>query len=138
LQGVNVAFFGDNALERSTGKRGTGPLIFAALFIALIAGAVVAGWLPPYMLGLYLVPSVIAYFIYAWDKWAAKNHRWRTAESTLHLFGLLGGWPGAIVAQQMLRHKTKKHSFQMVFWGTVVLNCGALLWFLSHAEGLAW
>ena len=43
-------------------------------------------------------------------------------ESTLHLFDLLGGWPGALIAQQQFRHKTVKASFQAGFWMTVVLN----------------
>lgn len=128
LQGVKVAYSGDQATQSATGKRGAGPLIVAAAFVALVAGAVVASRLPPYTLVLYLAASAIAFIAYAWDKWAAQTGRWRTAESTLHLFGLLGGWPGAIVAQQTLRHKSKKKSFQLVFWVTVVLNCGALLW----------
>ncbi|WP_153605141.1 DUF1294 domain-containing protein, partial [Pseudomonas aeruginosa] len=40
----------------------------------------------------------------------------------LHLFELLGGWPGALVAQQVFRHKTRKLSFQLVFWGIVLLH----------------
>lgn len=133
LQGVKVAYSGDQAPRSSTGKRGAGTLVVAAVFVLAVAGAIVAGLLPPYTLGLYLAASAMAFFAYAWDKWAAKTGRWRTAESTLHLLGLLGGWPGAIVAQQTLRHKSKKKSFQWVFWVTVVLNCGALLWFLTHA-----
>ena len=39
---------------------------------------------------------------------------------------LLGGWPGAIFAQRVFRHKSSKPSFQSVFWITVVLNCVAL------------
>jgi uncharacterized membrane protein YsdA (DUF1294 family) len=52
----------------------------------------------------------------------------------LHLLGLAGGWPGALIAQQMLRHKSKKASFLAVFWVTVLINCGALLW-LHTARG---
>jgi uncharacterized membrane protein YsdA (DUF1294 family) len=40
----------------------------------------------------------------------------------LLLLGLLCGWPGAVLAQKMLRHKTAKTSFQITFWATVVLN----------------
>jgi uncharacterized membrane protein YsdA (DUF1294 family) len=36
--------------------------------------------------------------------------------------GLACGWPGALLAQQLLRHKTAKGSFVATFWGTVVVN----------------
>lgn len=130
-QAVNVAFSGVGP-KRPAGRRGTGPLVLATLFVALLAGLVAVGRLPLYILGLYLASSAIACFAYAWDKWAATNNSRRTPESTLHLFGLLGGWPGAIVAQHALRHKSRKQSFQVVFWGTVALNCFALAWLLAR------
>ncbi|MDP3638593.1 MAG: DUF1294 domain-containing protein, partial [Azonexus sp.] len=68
---------------------------------------------------------------YALDKSAAQGGRWRTQESTLHLLALIGGWPGALIAQNRLRHKSRKTSFQLVFWMTVLLNCGGLGWLLS-------
>jgi uncharacterized membrane protein YsdA (DUF1294 family) len=61
------------------------------------------------------------------DKSAAKKGQWRIRESTLLILGLLGGWPGAVLAQQMLRHKTRKVAFQVIFWMTVILNVGALI-----------
>lgn len=134
---ARVAFSGVQAVQAakpSKSRRGAGPLVLATLFIAALAEATAVGALSPYILGLYLAGSAITFFAYAWDKWAATNNRWRTAESTLHLLGLLGGWPGAIYAQQMFRHKSRKRSFQVVFWGTVILNCGALAWFLARAE----
>ncbi|HJV94205.1 MAG TPA: DUF1294 domain-containing protein [Azonexus sp.] len=73
----------------------------------------------------------MAFIAYAADKSAARNDRWRTAENTLHLLALIGGWPGALVAQNRLRHKSSKTSFLAVFWATVLLNCGALGWLLS-------
>lgn len=104
--------------------------IIAALFLVFVAGLVFAGKLPSAVLALYLAASLIAYIAYAIDKSAARNRQRRTPERTLHLLALLGGWPGAMIAQQKLGHKTQKTSFLMVFWGTVVLNCGALGWWL--------
>lgn len=92
------------------------------------------GKLPFVIAGFYLAASVVAFVMYAFDKSAAKNNRWRTPENTLHFFGLIGGWPGALVAQRLLRHKSKKASFQFVFWITVVFNCAALGWLLM-SEG---
>jgi uncharacterized membrane protein YsdA (DUF1294 family) len=58
-------------------------------------------------------------------------------ESTLHLLALAGGWPGALVAQQKLRHKSKKESFRFVFWVTVLLNFGVFVWlFISTGSDL--
>jgi uncharacterized membrane protein YsdA (DUF1294 family) len=71
------------------------------------------------------------------DKSAAQNNRWRTQESTLHLFGIIGGWPGALLAQNFLRHKSKKQTFQTVFWATVMINCLALGWLLSKLGSVA-
>lgn len=70
--------------------------------------------------------------MYYRDKSAAKNNEWRTAENSLHLLALVGGWPGALTAQKLLSHKSKKQSFQIIFWMTVALNCGALGWVFSH------
>ena len=87
--------------------------------------------MPPYtLMCLYLGASTVTFFVYALDKSAAKNNRWRTPEKTLHLLGLIGGWPGALAAQKLLRHKTSKRTFQAVFWSTVLVNCAGLFWML--------
>ena len=58
-----------------------------------------------------------AAFVGQWiDKRKADSGEWRTPENTLHLFELLGGWPGAFLAQRIFRHKTAKLSYQIVFW----------------------
>ena len=88
------------------------------------------------ILALYLGASIITFILYAVDKSAAQKGGWRTQESTLHFFSLAGGWPGAIVAQQKLRHKSKKQSFRFVFWLTVFVNCGVFAW-LFTADGTA-
>ena len=131
VRAENVAFVGDGfATTVSLGGR-TVSLTVAALFLGLVAASVYAGKLPLPVLVLYLAASPVAFLAYAFDKSAARGERWRTKEGTLHLFGLIGGWPGAFVAQKFLRHKTKKLSFQIIFWVTVVLNCGALGWLFT-------
>ncbi|MBU1664826.1 MAG: DUF1294 domain-containing protein [Gammaproteobacteria bacterium] len=106
-------------------------LALAAAFLTFVAVSTIADRVPVVVLGLYLVGSLIAYVTYAVDKSAARRGRWRTKESTLHLLSLVGGWPGALVAQYRLRHKSRKLSFRVVFWATVVLNCGALGWLFT-------
>lgn len=71
--------------------------------------------------------SVIAFFAYAFDKSAAVSGHWRIAEKTLHLLAIFGGWPGALAAQQLLRHKTSKPRFVHVFWFTVIVNVSAFV-----------
>ena len=85
----------------------------------------------------YVVMSTITFIVYTIDKSAAQFGRWRTREATLHLLALAGGWPGALAAQQVLRHKSRKRSFRVVFWLTVVLNGAALAW-LHSSDGSVW
>ncbi|SDC14046.1 Uncharacterized membrane protein YsdA, DUF1294 family [Sanguibacter gelidistatuariae] len=94
--------------------------------LGVSAGAVAAlgtVWtVPSWTAWVYAAMSLLTFVVYAKDKAAARGRRWRTPESTLHLLSLLGGWPGALLAQQVLRHKTIKVSFRAVFWCTVVAN----------------
>lgn len=129
-QAKAVAYVG----ERPTAPRPTGrgilPPLFATCFLLFVAAMALSARLHVAVLGIYLAASAIAFVTYAVDKTAARRNQWRTRESTLHLFALLGGWPGALAAQRLFRHKSSKASFQFVFWVTVVLNCGALVWVL--------
>ncbi len=70
--------------------------------------------------------------MYALDKSAARDDRRRTRESTLLLLGILGGWPGALAAQALLRHKSAKPSFRVAFWGTVVVNLLVIGWLAAR------
>ncbi len=101
------------------------------IFIIIVAISILADKLPPIIFAIYAGLSILTYLVYAADKSAAKKGTWRTQESTLHLFALAGGWPGALIAQQILRHKSKKESFRFVFWITVVVNCGVFVWLFS-------
>ena len=79
-----------------------------------------------------LAVSVVSFLAYARDKSAAKRGAWRTPEATLHLLDLLGGWPGGFAAQRLLRHKNAKLSFQVVYWLTVVLHAGVVVFLVSR------
>jgi uncharacterized membrane protein YsdA (DUF1294 family)/cold shock CspA family protein len=98
--------------------------------IALVAVVLAAalGQVPAIVALLYLAMSVVSYLTYWYDKDVAGTRQRRVPESTLHLLDLLGGWPGALIAQQQFRHKTVKASFQAGFWVTVVLNVAAVVW----------
>jgi uncharacterized membrane protein YsdA (DUF1294 family) len=91
--------------------------VVAAAFVRLLTLGL-PWWAPLF----YAAASIVAFVAYAIDKRAARLHRWRVSESTLQTFAVLGGWPGALLAQQLLRHKTRKQSFQVGFWFAVVVN----------------
>lgn len=102
------------------------PLLLVVIFLAGLIGAAQQHMLPVGIVGIYLTLSLLTFIAYAIDKSAAKGGRWRTKESTLHLLALMGGWPGALFAQNLLRHKSVKASFRNVFWLTVVVNLAVL------------
>jgi uncharacterized membrane protein YsdA (DUF1294 family) len=75
--------------------------------------------------------SVVTYLLYRHDKKRAQSGGWRIPESTLHFVELLGGWPGAFIAQRSLRHKTSKRSYQVTFWAIISLYEFASLDFIQ-------
>ena len=91
------------------------PIFLSSAFLSVIGGLVLLNKLPLVILGVYIVVSALTFVLYSKDKSAAQSGKWRTAESTLHLFSLIGGWPGAAIAQSQLRHKSKKLSFKVVY-----------------------
>ena len=135
-QAESVAFVGERVPSTTTTSSGYSnvSLIFAVAFLGFVVTSVLSGKLPIHILGLYLNASTVAFVAYAFDKSAARNDQWRIQENTLHLFALIGGWPGSLAAQRMLRHKSKKESFQIIFWTTVIVNCSVLGWFFSSSN----
>lgn len=105
-------------------------------FIALFAAAVQQWGVPPALAAIYVAGSAVCFALYAVDKSAAKAGRWRTSENTLLLMGLACGWPGAVVAQKLLRHKSHKRSFAARFWATVVINVAVFLYLVSPLSPL--
>jgi uncharacterized membrane protein YsdA (DUF1294 family) len=101
----------------------------ACLFVAALCVLTAQGSLTPAIPAVYTIASLAAFVMYRTDKRAARTGGWRTRESTFHVLSLVGGWPGALIAQNILRHKSRKTSFQVTFWVTVAVNCAALVWF---------
>lgn len=72
--------------------------------------------------------SLFTFVVYYLDKKAAVSGGRRTPENTLHLLALLGGWPGAFLAQRIFRHKSSKTRFQIAYWLTVCVNISITMW----------
>jgi uncharacterized membrane protein YsdA (DUF1294 family)/cold shock CspA family protein len=83
--------------------------------------------LPFHLLAIYAAMSLITIWAYSRDKRAAQSGAWRSSEFRLHLLELLGGWPGAFLAQRFFRHKSRKLSYQIVFW--LIVAAHGLLWY---------
>jgi uncharacterized membrane protein YsdA (DUF1294 family) len=98
------------------------------LFLALYAYAALTLGLPPAVGLAYVLTSLGCFALYARDKAAARRGDRRTPERDLLLLGLAGGWPGALLAQQWLRHKTVKVPFRYLFWLTVGVNLAGFCW----------
>lgn len=132
---INATLAGDRFPATIRRKTGTASIIIAMAFLTFVGVSVAVKDIPALVLGIYIVASLLTFIMYAVDKSAARKGAWRTKESTLHLLSLAGGWPGALVAQQKLRHKSRKLSFRLVFWITVLLNSSALGWLFTPAGG---
>ena len=135
-QAKNITFSHNT---KNSDKRSDNNHFFSIFLIIFSLGLLISVFtkkLPIIIIGLYLGMSIIAFIAYALDKSAAQNNRWRTKENTLHLFSLLGGWPGAYFAQTKLRHKSSKNAFKNVYWITVIVNLMVLFWLHTHSGSL--
>ena len=133
LRAENIRFVRKMAASKAAHEPVPYDAMFAIFFASILVLGVLIGRLPLALPGLYLGASMLAFLAYKIDKSAAQNNRWRTRESTLHLFAIIGGWPGALLAQKTLRHKSKKKEFKTVFLATVLINCFMSGWFFTKS-----
>lgn len=128
-----ATFSGEKLKKKQAKNVSKFSIYLSVIFLVLMMAALVIGRMPINLVLLYLGGSTLTFILYAYDKSKAKRGAWRTPESTLHLFALAGGWPGAAIAQQTLRHKSQKKEFRFVFWLTVIANFCALAWLMSSS-----
>ena len=95
-------------------------------YVVFIAWTVERGMLMLEIAFIPVIACIVTFMAYAADKHFAQSNRWRIPEANLHLLEFVGGWPGALLAQRVLRHKTRKVSYRIVFWMMVVLNVLAM------------
>ncbi|HEX6189907.1 MAG TPA: cold shock and DUF1294 domain-containing protein [Pyrinomonadaceae bacterium] len=116
--------------------RSANPALFAAYvasaFLGVVALLALVGrlWWPAAC--VYIVTSIATFFAYKHDKEAAQVGARRTNEWALITLGLIGGWPGALVARHRFRHKTRKVAFRLGYWFSVGLNVAALAWLIAQ------
>lgn len=103
------------------------PLLLA--MPALVAWPLVQRWGAEWLV-LPVGLGAISFVSYAFDKRQARCKGARLPEAWLLLGDMLGGWPGGFVAQQLLRHKNAKASYQFAFWIIVAVHQAAAGWWL--------
>lgn len=78
--------------------------------------------------------NLVTFIAYGVDKRAAIRGNWRIPEINLHTLEFLGGWPCAFIAQKVFRHKTKKQSYQAMFWFILALQAFAVYYILNFLK----
>jgi uncharacterized membrane protein YsdA (DUF1294 family)/cold shock CspA family protein len=111
----------------------------SAGFMMIVLALVLFNRLPLFVLYLYSILSIVSIAFYQIDKFAAQQGHWRTTEKFLQLLSLIGGWPGAIVMQQLLKHKSKKLSFRLKHFVMVAINLLGFYWMLTEqGQSIIW
>jgi uncharacterized membrane protein YsdA (DUF1294 family)/cold shock CspA family protein len=125
LRAQHVVVVGDSWSHAPAVRRVGSEVIgyLAVVCFAIIMILEVGFWgMPAWVFAIYGGASIVSILMYRQDKKAAIAGTFRIPEEQLHLLGLVGGWPGAVIAQSLFRHKTQKESFARYFWFTVALN----------------
>lgn len=99
--------------------------LFCAVILALLLAASLFYFHS--LMAWLLSVNLLTWLVYGADKYAARKSWQRVPEKTLLLLGLVGGWVGGIVAQQVFRHKTQKQPFRSWFMLSVVVNVAVLV-----------
>ena len=128
---VDAVMAGDKHIKKKARELNKSVIIFAVGYLVLYAVLVLFKMTPVELWGFMCLLSVITYIAFARDKAKAQKNHWRVQESTLLLFSLMGGWPGALIAQQRLRHKSSKQSFKFVLWVTIFVSVLIYAWAVS-------
>jgi uncharacterized membrane protein YsdA (DUF1294 family) len=122
----------DRRRESRAGGSRFGPGDFALWlpvgFLLFLGIGAVMHQLPWAIPAAYSVASLLSAAAYAHDKSKAQSGEWRTPETVLHLLDLLGGWPGGLLAQRIVRHKNRKIWFQAIFWLCALLHLAFWSW----------
>ena len=82
----------------------------------------------------YLVAvNITTLLVYGIDKLKAKKSKWRIPESILLFLAVIGGSIGALLGMKIWHHKTMHKKFKYGVPLILVLQIGALFYFLQMA-----
>lgn len=122
----NISLLKDHKAKRLRANKPTSQrkrnVIVLSIFSGALALLTLSGRLPFIVPIVYGAVSLLTMLLYGIDKSAAKKEKRRVSEAKLHILSVLGGWPGALLAQQIFKHKRSKSSFMRVYWVTVLVN----------------
>jgi len=118
-------------MQRRKPKRSPLQFLPIVVFAAIYAATVLVWNAPLWPTLIYVGASLLTFLVYAADKRAAQRYGQRVSENSLLFLGFIGGWPGAIIAQQTLRHKTIKQPFRGYHWFTIVANVSVFVFLVS-------
>lgn len=81
---------------------------------------------------LFVLFNLMTFLVFGYDKFLARTNRTRISEKTLLTLALMGGSVGAVFAQKIFRHKSRK--YRKTFWIILVVQFVTLevLWFYSQ------
>jgi len=83
------------------------------------------------VIAIFVLLNLMTFCVYWWDKEAARDGNWRVSETTLIQLAFLGGSIGAVAAQQLLGHKTRKEPFRSRLRLIVILHIVTLCAWLA-------
>lgn len=117
---ANATFSGERLRVKDQRDKNKFSLLLPLLFILFLLYAYLEKQINENVLIFYVLVNTVTFFTYWVDKSKARTNSWRISENTLHGLSLFGGWLGAALAQEFLRHKSKKTSFRVAYWFTVI------------------
>ena len=129
---IKIARTSDRKIKTKKGKNSAVSMIISITFLIIISCIIFIKQASFLILYAYIIISLVSFLIYGWDKSAAKKNHWRTPENHLHFLSLIGGWPGALIAQNFFRHKSKKQPFRIIFWVTVMINISLFIGLMAR------
>ena len=105
-----------SSLRQAAGSFGTVALVLLVAVPIFPIAAIAKLRIHPAVAAVYaLLVNSVVYLVYASDKKRAQEAAWRVPEIVLHCLELVGGWPGAVVAQRRLPNKGVKLTYQVTF-----------------------
>ncbi|WP_394145596.1 DUF1294 domain-containing protein [Vibrio atypicus] len=112
------------------------PLAVAIWFLSTMVASVFLLNFPPIVLIIALAISTVTYLVYAVDKQAQHTGGMQIPDVCFHVLNLLGGWPGAMLAQSVLHHKYNNIGFKLLFWLSMAANITFYCWTLTYQGSL--